>query len=164
VVHRQVLLHKRNTSDPITTKPPVVLHQPTTGVYLMPSQKLVELLRELPEAPWKCYGRDKRCLDDEVLYALLRPYKLASVKLKVAGATHRGLTYQSFCERYERFRRTGDPSLDSVKEELDRDFGPPGLLVVRGPGTTSPSSSPSTPFWDLVRRVRIRPLPRLKRQ
>jgi uncharacterized protein DUF3631 len=116
IFHRQVFLHERKAPDPITGKPTEVLYQPTTGVYLMPSQKLVTLLRELPESPWKCYGKDKRSLDDDGLYVLLRDYSLASVKLKIAGATHRGLTYDHFRERYERFRRTGDPSRESVKE------------------------------------------------
>ena len=60
-----MLLHERKAPDPITGKPAAVLHQPTTGIYSDPTLKLVELLRELPEAPWKCYGRDKKTLDDE---------------------------------------------------------------------------------------------------
>ena len=140
IFHRQVLLHKRTALDPITGAPSVVLRQPTTGVYLMPTQKLVELLLALPEAPWKCYGRDKRPLDDEVLYSLLRPYKLVSERLKITGTKARGLTYQTFCERYERFRRPGDPGLESVRDELDRDFGSPD-----DPSDEPPNNPPGGP-------------------
>jgi DNA polymerase I-like protein with 3'-5' exonuclease and polymerase domains len=125
IFYRQALLHQMGAADPVTKQHSIIKKQPRTGACLLPTLQLLEFLRALPEAPWKCYGKERKILDAPGLYDFLRPYKIFVDNIKIAGGTHRGIVYADFCTRYERARRMGDPTLESVAAELAKDFNPP---------------------------------------
>jgi hypothetical protein len=135
--YRQMLLLHLHVQDPITEKPTAVLRQSDTESALIPTKKLIELLLLLPEAPWKSYGREKKLLNPNGLFELLEVYGLAPIQKKIKGAVYRGLTYKRFHEQYLRYARIGDPTLQSIAEELERDMEPPD-----GP-SDGPSKGPS---------------------
>jgi hypothetical protein len=138
--YRQILLHHFQVPDPITGKSSAVLRQPGTDLYLLPTDKLVDLLLLLPEAPWKCYGREKASLNAHRLYDLLKDYGLMPSRQNCGGKFYRGLAYKLFQEKYGRHCRVGDPTLKTVAEELAKDLGPSD-----GPSGGSPNPSPEKP-------------------
>ena len=124
-----------------------MLRQPSTDLYLLPTDKLIELLLCLPEAPWKCYGREKAILNAHRFYDLLKDYGLVPSHPKIGGKTHRGLDYKLFQEKYGRHCRVGDPTLKTIAEELAKDLGPSDGPSGDSPDppSESPSGEPSAP-------------------
>ena len=136
VFFRQVLLYKKRIPDPATGRPSVILVQPK-DVFLFPTLTIVELLLALPEAPWKSYGPKRQVLTPHALFDMLRVYDLHPEHLRIQKTTYRGLIFPVFCERYDRFSRIGDPTLESIAVELAQE--------TKGtPGSAQPKDTPET--------------------
>jgi DNA polymerase-1 len=135
--YRQVLLLCMRISDPLTGQPSMVLQHPEVE-YLFPTEKLIQLLFALPETSWLSYGDSKKILNANRLYELLGAYGLEPVRVRIDYKSYRGLSYKLFSEKYERVCRVGDPTLDSVAVELDRDND-------KGSSGEIPSGTPPPP-------------------
>jgi DNA polymerase I-like protein with 3'-5' exonuclease and polymerase domains len=123
--YRQVLLYLSERADPATGQKPVIVRRPSPESFIFPTVDLVKMLLQLPEGGWRSYGRDKRVLNDRALYDLLEPYGLESASRRTSPyKTTRGVLYGLFLEKYGRNCRIGDPTLKSVTEELEKEFGP----------------------------------------
>jgi hypothetical protein len=136
VLFRQIALHKRKeTNLPTNGEEPRVLHQPTTGVYVLPSTAFTPLLIALPEGGWNKYGYSKQPITENEVWELLRTYKIHAGRIKVDGKTQRGLVYdpqasqvdninsEGFRETYARYREEGYPTLEAAIDELRKEAG-----------------------------------------
>jgi hypothetical protein len=136
VLFRQVAMHKRQRDGKkCDDKPIEAVYQPETGLYLLPTDKLVPLLLKLPERPWSKCGQEKTPIDSNQLWGHLRKRRLKATRFQTGGERYRGLLFDrpsrehtdepAFCEQYERYRQPGDPTFKDVVNELERELDGP---------------------------------------
>ena len=114
--YRQMWLCRLNATDPITGEPHSLVKQ--GEMFLLPTTKLISLLHKLPEGPWKSYGSQKKELNSNGLYEMLGAYELGVDRLRRNKVDYRGLLYRPFHEKYQRYVRSGDPTMESVLSDL----------------------------------------------
>jgi hypothetical protein len=102
---------------------------------------LVTLLLALPEGPWRAYGKNKKMLDANGMFFLLRNYGInKSEKVSFQNKDLRGLFVATLLSRYNRWKSdskdsaptsasasAAPPKTDACEQEAEKsDFSPPG--------------------------------------
>jgi DNA polymerase-1 len=121
--YRQMWLYHLRIADPTTGQACTLVRQQRTDLFLLPTTSLLGMLLKLPEAPWQSYGPQKKRLNANGLWEMLGFYGLDVVQKKIGRNSPRGLLYRPFHEKYGRYARVGDPTIDSVLAELTKELG-----------------------------------------